>query len=180
MQESTTSPGSCAMPSRRYPSGRTGTDAGYQTHIREKDHVCSACRAAHRKQSEKARSTPEGKERRRAEYWRNLDAHKERNIRKFGVTMADYTSMLAGQGGVCAICGSADPFGKGRRFHVDHDHSCCPGQRSCGACVRGLLCGRCNPGLGAFDDDPDRLLAAAAYLLQTRNVLMEVKADVMD
>ena len=74
-----------------------------------------------------------------------------------------YHAMLAAQGGRCAVCGTDTPNGPGR-WHVDHDHSCCPGKRSCGDCVRGLLCGKCNVGLGMFNDEPARLRAALDYL----------------
>ena len=47
---------------------------------------------------------------------------------------------------------------------VDHDHSCCDTDSSCGKCVRGFLCQGCNLGLGAFRDRPELLEAAAAYL----------------
>ena len=35
--------------------------------------------------------------------------------------------------------------------YVDHDHGCCPGESSCGHCVRGVLCVRCNLIIGAFE-----------------------------
>lgn len=81
---------------------------------------------------------------------------------KFNITMERYDKMLDAQGGVCAICGKADV--SGRALSVDHDHSCCPGKKSCGECVRSLLCGNCNMGLGKFQDDPELLRAAIDYL----------------
>ncbi len=84
---------------------------------------------------------------------------------KFGLTPETFAELLAAQGGRCAICGTGDP--KGNRVStwvVDHDHRCCPGARSCGRCVRGLLCNRCNRVLGMFGDDPAVAEAAAAYL----------------
>lgn len=60
----------------------------------------------------------------------------------------------------CQICGTT-----ATTMHVDHDHACCPGQKaSCGKCVRGLLCGPCNRGIGLFRDDLTRVEAAARYL----------------
>lgn len=57
----------------------------------------------------------------------------------------------------CAICGSHE------NLHIDHDHTCCP-ERSCGKCIRGVLCAGCNHGLGKFRDRPELLEAAADYL----------------
>lgn len=81
---------------------------------------------------------------------------------KYGISADEYYSLLAAQAGGCAAC--SKPPGE-RRLHVDHDHSCCEGNGSCGKCVRGLLCSQCNTGLGMFNDDPDRLLSAALYVL---------------
>lgn len=88
----------------------------------------------------------------------------DRNLRRHGLTPEEYAARLAAQGGGCAICGAPETRfadGRARRLDVDHDHGCCPGTASCGACVRGLLCSGCNRGLFGFD--PTTLRAAAAY-----------------
>lgn len=82
--------------------------------------------------------------------------------RKFGITIDEYDSLLEKQGGVCAICerqpGEAS-------LAVDHDHACCPGKaKSCGKCVRGLLCEDCNRGIGMFSDSIKSLRRAIDYL----------------
>src|ERR1035437_5195185 len=66
----------------------------------------------------------------------------------YGITIKEYLDLLASQGGVCAICGAEDPGTKKGGWCVDHDHSCCPGKKTCGNCIRGLLCRDCNSGLG--------------------------------
>jgi hypothetical protein len=78
--------------------------------------------------------------------------------RKYGITVADYEAMLAAQGGGCAICGAPEPAAQS--LHVDHCHDT--------GAVRGLLCFRCNAGLGQFDHDRDRLARAASYLGESR------------
>lgn len=81
---------------------------------------------------------------------------------KYNLTLADYDRLLDAQNNTCAVCGADSPGGVGS-WHVDHDHACCP-KRSCGKCVRGLLCTKCNTGLGMFNDDPEILMNAISYL----------------
>src|SRR5439155_26329707 len=75
--------------------------------------------------------------------------------RKFGLSLDQYDELLAHQGGKCAIC--SDPPEEGKAYHIDHDHE--TGE------VRGLLCVRCNNGLGQFKEDRDLLKMAATYIL---------------
>lgn len=86
-----------------------------------------------------------------AKAWRerNPDATRITNLRKMGLTVEQYEERLEAQGGVCAICKQPPPTEK--RLCVDHDHNCCPGVGSCGACVRGLLCDTCNTRLAWFE-----------------------------
>jgi len=98
---------------------------------------------------------------------RCIDCHRsERLHRNYGITFDAYRQMLEEQGGGCKICGGVNANGKD--LAVDHDHSCCPGRKSCGRCVRGLLCSRCNTGIGMLGDTADRLRVALAYLEQRR------------
>lgn len=94
---------------------------------------------------------------------RCIDCAHDLSIRKlYGIDANRYAALLEAQGGGCAICGRVNE--SGRAMAVDHDHSCCPGNRACGGCVRGLLCSNCNMSLGLMGDDPARLDSAAAYL----------------
>jgi hypothetical protein len=63
--------------------------------------------------------------------------------------------MFAAQGYRCAICGADKPGGTGR-WHTDHDHVT--------GTVRGVLCHKCNIGIGMLGDSPALLRAAIAYL----------------
>lgn len=85
-------------------------------------------------------------------------------LKRKGLSVAEYDALLDKQGGRCAIGGHE--FGE-RGPQVDHDHACCPGNKSCGKCVRALLCHHCNMGLGRFRDSPELLRFAANYLENT-------------
>ena len=95
----------------------------------------------------------------RESYMANREARIKRQVEyqrvsNYGVTPEMYQAMLDAQDNCCAICG--EPFTKSA--HVDHCHA--------SGKVRALLCGGCNRGLGQFKDDPERLTAAATYLLE--------------
>lgn len=88
-------------------------------------------------------------------------------LRRYGLTPEKFDLILASQGGRCAICRTDEPGYPG--WQVDHDHACCPrSKRSCGRCRRGILCSRCNFGVGNFRDDPAILRAALEYVVAAR------------
>lgn len=85
-------------------------------------------------------------------------------LKRYGLTVDRYEAMLASQQHRCAVCGTDEPGGMYKNWHIDHDHSCCPGNGSCGQCVRGLLCNNCNLAAGYLRDDPARAKSLAEYL----------------
>jgi hypothetical protein len=80
---------------------------------------------------------------------------------KYGISQEQFEEMLARQCGVCAICSRKEESKRGRLF-VDHCHST--------GVVRGLLCSRCNSGLGNFRDSPEIMDNARAYLMAARSL----------
>lgn len=117
-----------------------------------------------------------GAQKRAGQRWRAKNMHKVRewdrarrkrhpeavvkfNIERYGITIPEFEQMVVAQGGLCAICRRPELVtrkGKPLRLHIDHNHK--TGK------VRGLLCMRCNFGLGYFQDDPLLLRAATAYV----------------
>jgi hypothetical protein len=120
-----------------------------------------------------ARNPAKVKAARRARYLRNrekikvqVSAWKRNNPDKvaaimrrlrYGLSVSEYSEMLLNQNEKCAVCGS--PFI--RSPHVDHEH----GSRK----IRGLLCSKCNHGLGLFNDSIETLQAAIRYLENHNN-----------
>lgn len=90
--------------------------------------------------------------------------------RSYKITPAEYAELLKDQYGCCAIC-QVD-------FHMeDHRHANAPVVDHCheGGHVRGLLCQRCNRGIGYFKDEPNILWAAVRYLVNDRAEVIRVE-----
>ena len=81
---------------------------------------------------------------------RRIQGREQHLKRSLGLTLEAAAALIENQDGLCAICRNRPVQ------HIDHDHET--------DTVRGGLCGPCNMGLGQFQDKPDLLLAAAAYL----------------
>lgn len=95
------------------------------------------------------------------------ESRRERSIKEHGLTVVQYLLLLEKQNGSCSVCGkrTEGPYS----LYIDHDHNCCPGPKSCGECVRGLLCSNCNTALGLLDDDIGILASAIKYLKDYNN-----------
>ena len=106
--------------------------------------VCKECRRKEVRQNHYDR----GKEK---NYTRN---RKNALQRKYGISIEEYESLKLKQNNLCAICNKKDT----QPLSVDHDHS--TGE------IRGLLCNRCNQGLGFFKDNIENLRNAERYLIK--------------
>ena len=103
-------------------------------------------------------------------YYNNPDKTKEKNRinsktrpawKRHHISEDKFNELMKRYGGMCHACKTR------KATVVDHDHSCCPyksGSRSCGECVRGLLCHWCNSALGHVKDDRNILLSMVDYL----------------
>lgn len=96
------------------------------------------------------------------EYWvewrhKNLDKCKSADIkRKFGITLVEFEAMMAAQNGICLICEVEFWTLNIRDVAIDHDHV--TGK------LRGILCRKCNTGIGMMNDDVNVVKRAVKYL----------------
>jgi hypothetical protein len=102
-----------------------------------------------------------------------VESRLRRNLKSsYGITPEDYELILEKQNKVCKICGLPEtritrPNAKAfldlpPRLAVDHDHK--TGK------IRGLLCHKCNVGLGNFNDNLELLKNAIKYLEENTDV----------
>ncbi len=82
---------------------------------------------------------------------------------KYGITIDSYNSLFLKQEGKCAIC-KTHQSELPKKLYVDHCHK--TGE------VRGLLCKKCNSGLGFFNDDSLLIHEALTYLQGGKNAFV--------
>lgn len=161
---------------------KTLPHSSFARNVNKKDKLqgeCKPCQSARRRAAYAA--DPE-KGRERSQKWRKENPEKYLEARRkaqktrpdwylmdrYHMTIQDYERILESQGGLCGNRGCENSPPAERRFHVDHDHACCPGFRSCGQCIRGLLCANCNQALGNALDNVARLAGLVEYLQRDR------------
>jgi hypothetical protein len=103
--------------------------------------------------------------------WYHQNAERVKKAVRSRKYKIDFPALWEAQGGLCACCGgSMKPEGRDLdSVCVDHDRSCCPGRKSCGKCVRGLVHWSCNLILGYAKDGPKILRYAAEYVERVRS-----------
>ena len=75
-----------------------------------------------------------------------------------------FSRVIQEQLGLCSICSTQ----LNDNMCIDHNHACCQEEYSCGNCIRGLLCNRCNIAVGVHENS-ERLLQSYKYLIQYKS-----------
>lgn len=147
-----------ARPAGMYPGGRI------------KQLTCKPCNAEH----------PSEKWCRECGAWRELSLFPQAGdatgarcsaclaASKHNTTVVEILRIQGVESPMCGSCGSTE------KLCVDHDHGCCPGERarSCGKCVLGYLCWRCNSAEGILMTS-ERAFALAEHMLQREKRLVD-------
>ena len=93
----------------------------------------------------------------RGYYHADKEAYRWRNIKNlYKLTKEDFFQMLEDQEHCCKLCDNEFESLSQRHLHIDHCHETDK--------VRGLLCMKCNVGLGMLGDNEAGLLKALAYV----------------
>lgn len=109
-------------------------------------YTCKPCKAAHTRSHTRSLDLETRREReRRNGLWK-----------RYRLRPDEYSELIKDG---CAVCGTHEDL------CVDHDHSCCPGSRTCGKCVRGALCKKHNRGEACFET-VDEIMELLAYRLK--------------
>jgi hypothetical protein len=124
-----------------------------------------ACRIRNQKATKTWRQQNPEKARQLIREWskRNPEAKRRYQVHRYTLTWSEFLNKLKQQNYRCMIC--KKEILERKQQMIDHDHSCCAAtSRSCGKCIRGVLCIKCNHLLGSADDSEIILQQALEYL----------------
>lgn len=92
---------------------------------------------------------------------KNRDKTKKWNTKqRYNLDLEDVNNILIKQNNLCKICNDSLT-----QYHIDHNHKT--------NFVRGILCKKCNTGLGMFRDNTDYLFSAIEYLKENEKSFTE-------
>lgn len=141
----------------------------YNQHMEEK--ICGTCKISKpidnfaKKYNKRTSKCKQCHNKYYKEYWKNTDAyqkHKDRvnKNRRHGYKRHNIESLeiFITESKKCPICNINN------QEVIDHNHACCQSSHSCGKCVRGYICRRCNTALGFVADDVNLLENLIKYL----------------
>jgi len=138
-----------------YTCGKIKTEEAYSWKVKnvKRSGVCKDCHKEYRREHYLAN---------RDKYISKARAWEEKNGGKLAVrynlSAEQVAELLAKYDSKCWLCQEKPAT------HIDHNHSCCSGATSCGKCIRGILCSKCNTGLGFLGDNMTGLQRAMKYL----------------
>ena len=120
-----------------------------------KDIYCKSCNKTRVKKYNKAVTNRESKP--------LTEAQKDYQFRwRHGFERSEALALVKEQG-TCKIC-NVPISQEFRDWVMDHDHNCCPRDKTCDKCRRGFICQACNKVLGFAKDNVETLQAAINYL----------------
>ncbi len=97
------------------------------------------------------------------------DIRRQLQMAKYTLSLRQWREILETQDFQCGLC-ETDMTDMNTKFiHIDHDHRCCGYDVSCGWCIRGLLCRRCNALMGNIEADESGLLLGSERVLTYRD-----------
>lgn len=92
----------------------------------------------------------------KSRYHSDKNSFKIKRIQKrYGLSAKPYAEMLSSG---CEVCGTMESL------FIDHDHSCCNTENTCGKCVRGILCRACNTAEGMLKSNLENARKLVAYM----------------
>lgn len=136
--------------------------------FQEGRHECNPCRNKNKRELRFTNPEKYNEQLKKNLEWKKTNKNKMTKLNRvshyqdrYGITIDDYNKMLKEQNGKCKICYRSDTGRKSSKyFVVDHFHST--------GTIRGLLCHKCNVGLGKFEDNVNILSKAITYLKEAK------------